>query len=38
MVDTGAGTKNILQQVDQINIAAIHHQEQGYFGLIGIRN
>ena len=38
MVDTGAGSKNIFWEVDQIQIADIYHQAHGYFGLICIRN
>ena len=38
MVDTGTGAKNLFRQVDQIQIADMHHQAHGYFGLIGLGN
>ena len=38
MVEIDAGTKNIFRQVDHIQLADIHHQAHGYFGLTGIGN
>ena len=38
MVDTDASTKNIFRQVEQIQIADMHHQGHGYFGLLDIGN
>ena len=38
MVLTGAVANNIFRQLDQIQIAYIHHQSHCYFGLIGIGN
>ena len=38
MVDTGADENNIFWYVDQIQIADIHHQAHGYFGLLVIGN
>ena len=38
MLDTGAGAKKIFRKVEQIDIADIHHQAHGYFGLLVIGN
>ena len=38
MVRTGAGSKNIFRQVEQIYIADKRHQSFGCFGIQGIRN
>ena len=38
MVDTGAGAKEIFRKVEQIHIVDMHHQEHGYFVLLGIIN
>ena len=38
MVETGAGARYIFRQLDQIEIAYMHHQAHGYFGLLGIGN
>ena len=36
MVKPGAGKKNIFRKLEQIQLAYIHHQSHGYFGLAGI--
>ena len=38
MVGTAAGPKNISRRVDNIQIADIHYQYNGYFVLLGIGN
>ena len=38
MVQTGAGTQNIFNQIDHIQISEIRHQAHGYFELTGIVN
>ena len=38
MVQTGAGANNIFMHVEHIQLADIHHQSHGYFGLAGIIN
>ena len=38
IVQTGAVVKNILRQVEDIQVVDIHHQAHGYFGLTGIGN
>ena len=38
MLETDAGANNIFRQVEQIQIADMHHQAHGYFGLLGIGN
>ena len=36
MVETGAGTKNIFRQVEQIHISYMYHKSYGYFVLLDI--
>ena len=38
MVEADAGTNNTLRQLEQIQLAGIHHKSHGCFGLTGIGN
>ena len=38
MVEADAGTNNTLRQLEQIQLAGIHHKSHGCFGLLVIGN
>ena len=38
MLEIGAGENDIFRHLQQVQIADMHHQAHGYFGIIGNKN